>query len=163
MKEVIEKKPVIESFHSLTEKTGSFAYMAPEVYKSQLYNEKVDVFSFGIIMYEVINGNHPFIKFTKTPGNPKDVRLYAEQVSNGYRPGFPKYWPVDMKILIAECLHNSPDDRPTMRAVLQRLEAMYELGIMQNVVKKQKKRNMPTQINEGRKDDYRVCQCCATQ
>ena len=33
--------------------TGSCVYMAPEVHLLQPYNEKVDVFSFGVMMYEV--------------------------------------------------------------------------------------------------------------
>ena len=35
----------------LTGKTGSFMFMAPEVYRSQNYKEKADVFSFACIMY----------------------------------------------------------------------------------------------------------------
>lgn len=31
-------------------------YMAPEVLLGQPYNEKIDVFSFGIIMYELFGG-----------------------------------------------------------------------------------------------------------
>ncbi len=38
--------------HNLTGDTGSPIYMAPEVFKKQMYNEKADVFSFGVMMYE---------------------------------------------------------------------------------------------------------------
>ena len=30
-------------------------YMSPEVFKGEGYNEKADVFSFGVMMYEVIH------------------------------------------------------------------------------------------------------------
>jgi len=33
--------------------TGSWLYMAPEVMLNKPYNEKVDIFSLGIILYEV--------------------------------------------------------------------------------------------------------------
>jgi serine/threonine protein kinase len=39
--------------YELTGQTGSLMYMAPEVYNGQPYNEKADVFSFGMMMYEV--------------------------------------------------------------------------------------------------------------
>jgi hypothetical protein len=39
--------------YALTEAVGSWAYMAPEVVQGRPYNEKVDVFSFGVIVYEV--------------------------------------------------------------------------------------------------------------
>ena len=32
---------------------GTCIYMAPEIIRAQPYNEKVDVFSFGIVMFEV--------------------------------------------------------------------------------------------------------------
>ena len=41
--------------YNLTEAVGSWAYMAPEVVLGQPYNEKVDVFSFGVILFEVLN------------------------------------------------------------------------------------------------------------
>ena len=34
-------------------------YMAPEVFRSEPYNEKADVFSFGIMLYEVRGRNRP--------------------------------------------------------------------------------------------------------
>jgi serine/threonine protein kinase len=37
----------------LTSETGSLMYMSPEVFKGENYNEKADVFSFGVILYEV--------------------------------------------------------------------------------------------------------------
>ena len=35
----------------LTGETGSYRYMAPEVYRHEPYNVKVDVYSFSMIMY----------------------------------------------------------------------------------------------------------------
>ena len=32
---------------------GSLMYMSPEVFRGEAYNEKADVFSFGVILYEV--------------------------------------------------------------------------------------------------------------
>lgn len=36
--------------------------MAPEVIRCEPYNEKCDVYSFGIILNELITGNHPYIE-----------------------------------------------------------------------------------------------------
>lgn len=38
---------------ALTAETGSLMYMSPEVFRGEAYNEKADVFSFGVVMYEV--------------------------------------------------------------------------------------------------------------
>jgi len=39
---------------------GSPLYMAPELLKNQKYNIKSDIWSLGIIMYEIVMKNHPF-------------------------------------------------------------------------------------------------------
>ncbi len=41
---------------------GSSEYMAPEIIKRQIYNNKVDVWSFGIILYNLVFGKSPFLK-----------------------------------------------------------------------------------------------------
>ena len=39
---------------------GTPLYMAPELIKHQKYNEKVDVWSLGIITYQLLSGKTPF-------------------------------------------------------------------------------------------------------
>ncbi|KAG8079611.1 hypothetical protein GUJ93_ZPchr0007g4710 [Zizania palustris] len=40
--------------YKMTGETGSYRYMAPEVFKHRKYDKKVDIFSFGMILYEVV-------------------------------------------------------------------------------------------------------------
>eukprot|EP00349_Pseudokeronopsis_sp_Brazil_P005171 CAMPEP_0202968234 /NCGR_PEP_ID=MMETSP1396-20130829/13473_1 /ASSEMBLY_ACC=CAM_ASM_000872 /TAXON_ID= /ORGANISM="Pseudokeronopsis sp., Strain Brazil" /LENGTH=69 /DNA_ID=CAMNT_0049694329 /DNA_START=241 /DNA_END=450 /DNA_ORIENTATION=- len=42
---------------------GSYLYMAPEMIMGEAYNEKVDVWSLGILLYMLIAQRHPFGKF----------------------------------------------------------------------------------------------------
>ena len=39
---------------------GSPLYMAPEIFKNKNYNEKSDLWSLGIILFEMVSGYHPF-------------------------------------------------------------------------------------------------------
>jgi serine/threonine protein kinase len=39
---------------------GTPDYIAPEIIKGQLYNEAVDFWSFGVLMYEMLIGQSPF-------------------------------------------------------------------------------------------------------
>lgn len=46
---------------SLKEKfAGTPGFIAPEIYKAEDYDEKVDTFSLGIILYFMLSGQFPF-------------------------------------------------------------------------------------------------------
>lgn len=66
--------------HDLTGRTGSFMYMAPEVYKAQQYNEKADVFSFGVVMYEVFSRLAMSTVVVGPTGDPAAAKVYANKV-----------------------------------------------------------------------------------
>jgi serine/threonine-protein kinase TNNI3K len=47
--------------------------MAPEVIRCEPYNEKCDVYSFGVILNELLTGKHPYIE---TEYGPAKVLVY---------------------------------------------------------------------------------------
>ena len=61
----IKKNSTSESAYQLTGFTGSLRYMAPEVALSKPYNEKVDVYGFGLILYSIFTGVTPFMGMKK--------------------------------------------------------------------------------------------------
>lgn len=63
----------------LAQFSGTPAYMAPEIYKKKSYDEKVDIFAFGCLLYELVQRDPPFshlepddIKHMVTKGEPLD-------------------------------------------------------------------------------------------
>lgn len=77
-----------------TAAVGTYHWMAPEVLMSQPYNEKVDVYSFGILLYEIFSQSIPYSsppissssKQQYTPiNNPVNIAL---AVAQGHRPSF---------------------------------------------------------------------------
>lgn len=51
----------LEKTSSGLSKKGTYTYMAPEVYKGEAYGSNVDLYSLGIVMYKLLNGNkEPF-------------------------------------------------------------------------------------------------------
>lgn len=105
--------------YKLTGETGSYRYMAPEVFKHRRYDEKVDVFSFAMILYEMFEGNPPFSNY--------DAYEAARIVSKGDRPFFrAKTYVPELKELIEECWHADSNRRPTFLNILNRLEKIKE-------------------------------------
>ncbi|KAL8236079.1 hypothetical protein R6Q59_017160 [Mikania micrantha] len=109
------KQEKLLSYHDTT-----WRYVAPEVFRNEDYDTKVDVFSFALILQEMIEGHQPF--FNK---NEDDVpKAYVSKE----RPPFnapTKSYAHGLKELIEECWHENPDKRPTFRKIISRLESIY--------------------------------------
>ncbi|ODN06311.1 Mitogen-activated protein kinase kinase kinase 7, partial [Orchesella cincta] len=67
----------------MTNSKGSAAWMAPEVFVGKEYSEKCDVFSWGIIFWEVLTRRKPFDDISKAKGNAFTI-MWA--VQKGERP-----------------------------------------------------------------------------
>jgi hypothetical protein len=59
------------------------------------YNEKIDVFSFGIILYELLSGV-VLASRVAMQGQHEELLDYARQVANGHREAIPTHWPAQV-------------------------------------------------------------------
>eukprot|EP00210_Caulerpa_lentillifera_P002812 g2686.t1 len=118
-----------ESVFNLSGKTGSLLYMAPEVLKSEEYNEKADVFSFSIVMYEVLQ-KCMLLAFISTRGIAAEIDQYIESVLAGFRPYIPQEWPKEVKNLLTRCWAGSIRDRPSMDEIVDELIKIQEMGVL---------------------------------
>jgi len=58
----------LEKTSSGLSKKGTYPYMAPEVYMGKEYNSNVDIYSLGMLMYRLLNGNRlPFLPLAPNP------------------------------------------------------------------------------------------------
>jgi hypothetical protein len=102
--------------YQMTGETGSYRYMAPEVFRHENYDKSVDVFSFAMIVQEMFEGQ-PAWKFQLA----EDVAQYL--AIEGARPPFKsRNYPSGMKELIKDCWAGDPKDRPNFSKVIERLE-----------------------------------------
>src|SRR5581483_1302930 len=88
--------------------------MAPEILRGKKYTQKSDIYSFGIIMNEIISIVPPF------NNEPHDEHL-ALDICRGKRPKIREETPEKLKELIQKCWDANPENRPTS------LEVYYEL------------------------------------
>lgn len=97
----------------MTDSKGSAAWMAPEVFEGNSYTEKCDVFSFGVIMWEVFSRQLPFSNI----GHVAYRIMWA--VHCGRRPPDIRGCPEVLHTLMHRCWAKDPSVRPSMTAVVQ--------------------------------------------
>ncbi|KAL4649049.1 mitogen-activated protein kinase kinase kinase 7 isoform X2 [Arapaima gigas] len=97
----------------MTNNKGSAAWMAPEVFEGTNYSEKCDVFSWGIILWEVITRRKPFDEI----GGPAFRIMWA--VHNGTRPPLIKNLPKPIESLMTRCWSKDPSQRPSMEEIVK--------------------------------------------
>lgn len=106
----ISKIMSTEEQQTFTIVIGTLAFMAPEIIDGEEYNEKVDVYSFGILVcFALNNGKIPKIKM-------KD--LFA-----GKKIEFPSNFNEFSTNLINECLSFDASRRPSFNEILDQLES----------------------------------------
>lgn len=115
-----------------TGKVGSVVYMAPEVFLNKPYNEKVDVFSFGVMMYELLAQTNIAIKYGMMEEHGA-LNGYAEKVSKGFRETIPASWPEYVKMLVSECWDEDPANRPSFKDITHRLSFIHDSGIAEKM------------------------------
>jgi serine/threonine protein kinase len=93
------------------------AYMAPEIFENAIPTKKVDVFVFGLILYELYVGESVFPENT---GIPRLYKLHRER----WRPEIPGYISEPIARLIRDCWSPEPESRPSFEEIYARLDGI---------------------------------------
>lgn len=106
---------------SMTNNRGSAAWMAPEVFCGKKYDQKCDIFSFGILLWEMIARKQPF---DDKYNNPYTILWH---VSDGRRPCHIIDCPKPIMDLMLRCWSDDPIKRPYISEVVNNVEALCEI------------------------------------
>ncbi|CAI2185532.1 8190_t:CDS:1, partial [Funneliformis geosporum] len=110
--------PIDKSNHDKSNIYGVLPYIAPEILNGQDYTSSSDIYSFGMIAYEIISGSPPF------PDISHD-EILAIKICQGLRPKFKIKVPQLLIDLIKKCLDANPLIRPTATELLESLKQWY--------------------------------------
>jgi tRNA A-37 threonylcarbamoyl transferase component Bud32 len=116
-----------EEMDTMTKGMGTPLWMAPEVIEAQgekkkiTYDEKVDIYSYGIILSELINRKAPFSEID-------NFFKVIPQVLEGNRPAFDKESaPSNFVALMERCWSQRAAERPEIKEVVETLDQMEQV------------------------------------
>ena len=100
---------------------GTSIYMAPEVISGNQYSQKADVYSFGILMFEVVTDTSPY---PDLESNKITFFQFNEGVVyKNYRPTFDSFVKESIKNLIIRCWDKETKNRPTFEEIFNLLSS----------------------------------------
>ncbi|KAI3737313.1 hypothetical protein L2E82_27310 [Cichorium intybus] len=104
--------------------TGTYRWMAPEMIKEKRHTKKIDVYSFAIVMWELLTALTPFDNMTP------EQAAFAVCQKNA-RPPLPASCPWAFRGLIKRCWSSKPEKRPGFDEIVKVLEG-YAVSVEQD-------------------------------
>ncbi|KAK1785134.1 hypothetical protein P4O66_018544 [Electrophorus voltai] len=118
---------------------GTYAWMAPEVIKLSLFSKSSDVWSFGVLLWELLTGEVPYREI--------DALAVAYGVAmNKLTLPVPSTCPEAFAQLLGECWSPNPHSRPSFGCILKRLLAIEQSSLFQ----------MPLESFHSLQEDWRL-------
>lgn len=137
--------------YNLTPRTGSVPYMAPEVAECKPYDCKADVFSFSILLWEMLSLRTAYKGYSR--------REFLERVVRAKeRLSLPRSCPPLTKLVIREGWDNEPQRRPDMKRVAALLR-----GDLNDMTSDPKVRDRTQHLMQRSARSYRMSRDAATR
>lgn len=95
-----------------TKEIGTPNWMAPELFETRDYDNKVDVYSFGIMLWELLTNEVPFKGKTS-------MQIMRSVCDKRERPQIPESTNESMRNLIQLCWHQNPIERPPFSRIFK--------------------------------------------
>ncbi|CAM6048038.1 unnamed protein product [Sphagnum compactum] len=125
-----------------TTDVGTTKWVAPELFSEESHDAgpsvsresdlslkypfKVDIYSFGMVCYQILTGCIPFV-------NCNNMRDLRKRIKDGLRPDIPERCPEQLSTLIKKCYHPNPAERPSFRKICVELRHLMWSLMLKNL------------------------------
>ena len=119
-----------------TGETGTYLYMAPEVVRHEPYDASCDVWSFGVMLDELIAGAPPY------RSQRREAALSASQIAVGVADGAVAFEtaadaPPGLAAIVRKCVERDARNRPSFAEICDALDAMLP-AVLRDLEEKEK-------------------------
>ena len=101
---------------------GVLSYIAPEVLRGNAYTEKADIYSLGMLTWEILIGQQAFSQYAHD-------KYLAQSICSGERPSIPMEIPEFYKEFICSCWNDEPLQRPSAKDLHLAIDEMFDILI----------------------------------
>ncbi|KAH9782786.1 MDIS1-interacting receptor like kinase 2 [Citrus sinensis] len=108
-----------------TEFVGTYGYVAPELAYTMKITEKCDVYSFGVLVLEVIKGKHPRDFLSSISSSSLNTDTALNEMLDPRLPAPSSSVQEKLRSIVevaSSCLNENPKSRPTMKIVSRQLQ-----------------------------------------
>ena len=125
---------------------GTFDYMAPEIFSANSYDQTVDIYALGLVLYRLCNENKgPFIELSTGTLRPSDAeRAHGLRLSGIELPA-PAHASADLAAIIGKAVRFRPEER--YRDAKQMKEALEELKLKRRRAKAEAEKQERTMVD----------------
>ena len=90
---------------------GTPYYLSPEIIDNKPYDSKIDIWSLGVLLYEMMTFKMPF--------NANSLPMLSIKILNGTYPPPPKLYTPELREIVSRCLNIDPAKRPSIQEILK--------------------------------------------
>ncbi|RHN78437.1 putative protein kinase RLK-Pelle-CrRLK1L-1 family [Medicago truncatula] len=158
---ISKKGPILDKSHVTTNVKGSFGYVDPEYFRTKFLTKKSDVFSFGVVLIEVICGK-PALD-DALPTQQMNLAMWAlscdkkgtfHEMMDPYLIGKVNMDSLNKVLELAwKCLEERRENRPPMGYVLCQLEEALHLELASHVSNENEDSSIHSSVGSGFTDE----------
>mmetsp|Transcript_92116 Transcript_92116/g.265800 ORF Transcript_92116/g.265800 Transcript_92116/m.265800 type:complete len:884 (+) Transcript_92116:205-2856(+) len=107
---------------------GTPLYCAPEIFEGEPYDEKADIYSFGVCVYELMHGRPPWADVQSVAGLVRHVLALDGDLSE-HEVHMDRRFSEDLRQIVLDCMSRNATNRPTAVALSSRFPEEYRRAI----------------------------------